>query len=152
MCGMKKLIILLLIAGVTAFLWWSFKPEISIEPVSGLPNSVGTDPSIKVNRNPIVITDKAVSPAAAKVVVYENSAFTPAVLTISVGDKVIFKNNHIAPIRLASNPHPIHTSFPEFDSDTLAPGESYEFTFGKPMTLSYHNHFNPVIGGKIIVQ
>jgi plastocyanin len=141
---MKKLLILLVVVGALAFLWWSFKPEIEIEPAG---NSLGA--GIEINKNPIVIGGPAV---AAKEVVYANNALAPAELRVKAGDRVIFRNNHVSVIRLSSDPHPIHTSFREFDSDTLQPGETYEFVFMKPMTLEYHNHFNPGVGGKIIVE
>ncbi len=138
---MKKIIIILVVVGVVAFLWWSFKPEISIEPADS--QSEASAPFI--SGDVVVVTD-------ARVIVYENNAFSPAELKIKVGDRVIFTNKHVAPIRIASNPHPVHTSFREFDSDTLASGETYEFTFKTSMTLNYHNHFNPGVGGKIVVE
>lgn len=85
-------------------------------------------------------------------VVYENGAFSPAALEVSVGATVTFTNKHTANIRIPSGPHPVHTSYPDFDSDTLAPGESYDFTFIEPMTLKYHNHFNPDAKGQVIVK
>lgn len=138
---MKKSLILLLIVGAAAFLWWSFKPKGGIEPAG---NAV--DAGIEITKNSVIITD------AAKVVVYATNAFSPAELRVKVGERVVFRNNHVSAIRLSSNPHPIHTSFRDFDSDTLQPGEAYEFTFTKLMTLEYHNHFNPGVGGKIIVE
>ncbi len=141
---MKKTIILLVIVGAVGFLWWSFKPELEIVPAG----SEGGGAVIEITKNPVTIVDK-VSPV--KEVIYQNNALSPATLTVKVGDMVRFVNRHVAPIRIASNPHPIHTSFGDFESDTLAPGESYEFTFTKKMTLDYHNHFNPGVGGKIVV-
>ncbi len=85
-------------------------------------------------------------------VVYENGAFAPALLKIRVGDTVNFTNKHSATIRIPSGPHPTHTSMPEFDSDTLASGESYSFTFTKPGTLNYHNHFNPSVKGQVVTE
>lgn len=85
-------------------------------------------------------------------VLYQNHSFTPAALKIKVGEKVTFTNKHVAAIRLASNPHPIHTSRSDFDSDTLDPGASYTFTFSQAGTLNYHNHFNPSVAGQIIIE
>lgn len=141
---MKKLFILLVVVGVVAFLWWSFKPEIEIEPAGNLSGT-----GIEISKNPVTITEKS---ALERIVVYANNAFAPAELKVKAGERVVFRNDHVAAVRLSSNPHPIHSSFREFDSDTLQPGETYEFVFTKSMTLEYHNHFNPGVGGKIIVE
>ena len=133
--------------GAVAFLWWSFKPEIEIVP-AGANEEDRAGAAIEITKNPILIVDRA----PAKEVVYQNNSFSPATLTIKAGDRVVFINRHTAPIRISANPHPIQTSFREFDSDTLAPGESYEFTFSEKMTLNYHNHFNPGVEGKIVVE
>ncbi|OGY59528.1 MAG: hypothetical protein A3B23_01045 [Candidatus Colwellbacteria bacterium RIFCSPLOWO2_01_FULL_48_10] len=92
--------------------------------------------------------------AVSKVVqvTYQNNTFNPKSLEINVGDTVEFVNKHIATIRASANPHPFHESFPEFDSDTLQPGQTYRFTFVKAMTLDYHNHFNPGAGGVITAR
>ncbi len=93
----------------------------------------------------------AQAPAGATVV-YENNTFNPSILTVNVGTIVTFTNRGASNILIPSAPHPIHTSFPEFYSDTLAPGESYSFTFATPMTLKYHNHYNPDAKGQVVVQ
>ena len=106
---------------------------------------------------PTPATEQQGSPAAAQpgaivyTVVYENNKFTPATLTIKAGDTVVFLNKHTGPISIASNPHPLHTSFPALRSD-IAPGFSYRFTFTEPATVGYHNHFNPSVTGQIIVK
>jgi plastocyanin len=78
--------------------------------------------------------------------------FTPKIVNIKVGDTVKWVNKHIGPIRVVSNPHPFHTSFPALDSDTLDPNAEYSFTFKEKVTVNYHNHFNPGVTGQIIVE
>ncbi len=90
--------------------------------------------------------------AAVYTIVYENNKFTPAALTIKAGDTVVFKNNHSGPISVGSNPHPLHTSFPDFSSGAIASGFNYRFTFAEPVVVNYHNHFNPSVVGQIIVK
>ena len=85
-------------------------------------------------------------------VMYENGAFSPAEITLKVGEKVMFKNGHTAAVRVSSNPHPSHTSYPTFDSDVMAPGDTWEFTAEKAGTIEYHNHFNPAVMGKVVVE
>ncbi|MBI4992021.1 MAG: cupredoxin domain-containing protein [Candidatus Harrisonbacteria bacterium] len=98
-------------------------------------------------------TTATTAPSAQRITVtYENNAFNPPEVKIKVGDTVIFDNQHSVAIRVSSDPHPIHTSFPELESDTLEPGNTYQLTFTKPGTVNYHNHLNPKAGGKIIVE
>ncbi len=83
---------------------------------------------------------------------YENNSFNPANLTLKVGDMVKFVNNHSFDIQVESNPHPIHTSMPDFSSGRLPPGGTFEFTFTAPVSFSFHNHFNPGAQGRITVE
>ena len=67
-------------------------------------------------------------------------------------EKVKFVNNGASEIEIASGPHPTHTSYPAFKSDSLAPGATYEFTATEKVTIKYHNHLNPSQTGTIIVK
>lgn len=87
------------------------------------------------------------------VVSYSDSGFSPVSLTIKVGDTVNFKNQSGKSMWVASDPHPIHTVYPEFDAKKeVANGENYSFTFTKVGTWKYHDHLNPSDTGTIIVQ
>jgi len=96
--------------------------------------------------------EAGVEPANIVTVSYENRAFSPASVEINTGDGIMFTNNHSAAIRIASNPHPIHTSYRKLESGSLQPGESYTFVATEPVTINYHNHFDPNIKGSIIVN
>lgn len=145
---MKKLIILSVVVGIVGFLWWSFKPELEIIPLDGSNDDLG-GASFEVNKNVITIVDDA---TAIKEIIYQNNIFSPATVNIGIGEKIKFINRYTAPIRISSDPHPVHTSFSEFDSGNLKSGESYEFIFSKSMTLEYHNHFNSSATGRVIVR
>ena len=97
-----------------------------------------------------------VAPAATgqeNVVTYSDSGFSPATITIKVGDTVVFKNESSRGMRVASNPHPVHTDYPGFDSkNSVGNGESYSFAFDKAGSWGYHNHLNPGDGGTVVVQ
>lgn len=87
------------------------------------------------------------------IVTLSNSGFTPASVTIKVGEKVTFKNDGSGQMWVASAPHPTHTNYPEFDEKIGAGnGQSYEFTFAKAGTWKYHNHLNPTQFGIVVVQ
>lgn len=86
-------------------------------------------------------------------VTYTADGFAPAVLNIAVGDIVTFTNKSDKSFRPASNPHPIHTDYPEFDAKTeIASGKTYEFTFTKSGEWGYHNHLNPKMMGVVVVK
>ncbi len=81
------------------------------------------------------------------------SEFSPASVEITKGSKVIFVNNTSSTAQVASDPHPLHTDFPEFGAGpVLQPGESFEFTFTKEMTFKYHDHLNASSSGTVIVK
>jgi plastocyanin len=86
-------------------------------------------------------------------VVYTDSGFSPANLTIRKGDSVTWTDNSSGNMWVASDPHPTHTNLPGFDESTFAePGQSYTYTFTVPGAHGYHNHANPGMRGVITVQ
>ena len=81
------------------------------------------------------------------------SKFEPANLTIGVGDTVKWLNKNNRPHWPASDSHPTHDIFPEFDPlKGFGLEESYSFTFTRRGTWFYHDHLYPNLVGKIIVK
>ena len=106
-----------------------------------------------VTPEPTTSTTAPAAETAAATITYENNAWNPAAVTVKAGEAVRIINKHRGNIRAVSNPHPFHTSQPDFDSDTLAPGEEYTYTTkAGTKKIEYHNHFNPGALGEIIVQ
>jgi plastocyanin len=86
-------------------------------------------------------------------IIYTGEGFSPAVTSIAVGDTVMFINKSDESFFPASNPHPEHTDYPEFDAKTeIAPGQSYKFTFAKPGEWGYHDHMNSKMFGVVVVK
>lgn len=84
---------------------------------------------------------------------YDGTKFTPKSVNIKLGDIVVFKNKSTSAFRPASNPHPTHTDYPEFDAKEAIPaGAIYQFKFLKVGNWGYHNHLNPSIGGLVNVS
>ena len=81
----------------------------------------------------------------------QENGFSPQELTIQKGDIVKFvSNNRI--FWPASNLHPSHTIYFEFDSkDPIKTGESWSFRFNKLGEWKYHDHLAPYFTGTIIV-
>jgi len=86
------------------------------------------------------------------VVVLKEEGFTPNMLRIKVGDRVEFKTTRGENFWPASNLHPTHGIFPEFDPKrALLPNETWGFQFNKAGQWGFHDHITPEYTGKIIV-
>ncbi|HEX3095828.1 MAG TPA: cupredoxin domain-containing protein [Patescibacteria group bacterium] len=113
---------------------------------------------VNANTNSVTSTPKeSTTPDGNDVAVfnvtYDGTAFSPSSLTIKNGDVVIFKNTGDSSFWPASDPHPTHTNYPEFDAKKAIPaGQTYQFKFTKTGTWGYHNHLNPAAHGTIIVK
>lgn len=88
-------------------------------------------------------------PEALKVetvtVTYSDDGFSPNEVTIAKGSTVNFVNKSQMPLWVASDPHPEHTDYPEFDvmrarDQYPGMGEDFSFTFDKVGTWKYHSH------------
>ncbi len=78
-------------------------------------------------------------PASGTVMVsIQNIAFNPNTITVRVGTTVMWMNNETSAI-----PHTVTSGTPSapsgmFDSGTLNPGQSFQFTFTTPGTFAYY--------------
>lgn len=126
--------------------------------------STSSSATVPANQPPAAQNPAGTSPttqAAENVVTYTDSGWSPSSITIRKGDTVIFKNTASDAMRVASNPHPVHTGYPTtggcvgstFDScANIAPGSSWSFTFDFVGSWGYHNHMNPSEMGTVVVQ
>lgn len=81
-----------------------------------------------------------------------SEGFSPEEITIKKGQTVTWVNNTSEFLWPASNLHPTHGIYPEFDPrEPIAPGESWSFTFQKVGTWRYHDHLRPIERGVIEV-
>ena len=79
--------------------------------------------------------------------------FSPAEVTIKTGETVTFYNFTKTPFWPASNEHPSHSIYSEFDSKKpIATGETWSFQFNKPGVWKYHDHLSPFFTGFVIVE
>ncbi len=85
-------------------------------------------------------------------ITFRQDGYRPTRLTVRVGDSVTFRNNSGKPFWPASNNHPIHELYPEFDPrKPIAPGESWQFTFTQEGKWRFHDHIYPEFRGTIMV-
>jgi plastocyanin len=79
--------------------------------------------------------------------------FEPANLKIKKGTIVTFKNTTNAQHWPASNIHPTHGIYPEFDPlKEVGPGQEWSFKFSKTGKWRFHDHLFPEFGGIIEVS
>ncbi|MBI3577003.1 cupredoxin domain-containing protein [Candidatus Gottesmanbacteria bacterium] len=81
-----------------------------------------------------------------------DSGFSPKIITVKKGTTVTFVNGSSASMWVASDVHPTHQLLPGFDELTsVAKGGSYDYTFVKVGTWTYHNHLSPSDKGTVVV-
>ena len=122
------LVSLLVIAlALIAGFWWKTDREASPEtpPESSASTSSSTEPA---NLEAVIVD-------------YTDVGYEPDRVRVPLGTTVTWRNDSSKPMWTASDPHPMHTIYPEFDAKVgVEPGASYSFTFTKRGTWSYHNH------------
>lgn len=80
------------------------------------------------------------------------NGFEPANALFHQGSKVLFLNRDTRAHWPASDPHPTHEIYPEFDPKrTIAPGDVWGFTFERVGKFGFHDHLNPHVRGVIEV-
>ncbi|GEM_PF-2519582 len=94
-------------------------------------------------------------------IVITKDGFSPKETKIKKGDAITWINKGDSPSWPASAFHPTHDVYPEkggciaskFDAcKDLVKGESFRFVFNYAGSWSYHDHLNPKLFGKIIVE
>lgn len=89
---------------------------------------------------------------ATVTIVMKPDAFEPNSLTVQKNTKVIFKNEDSKPHWPASDVHPIHSIYPEFDpQQAIDSGKGWSFIFDKVGNWRFHDHLSPSLRGEIRV-
>jgi len=82
---------------------------------------------------------------ATTTVSIEDMAFSPATITVKKGDTVTWTNKD-------SVSHTVDGDTQgTMESDTLAAGDTYQYTFDQAGTFAYHCDFHSSMKGKVIV-
>lgn len=96
--------------------------------------------------------DAALLGEPRQVIHMTNNGFEPAGFEIHAGDIVQWVNNDTADHWPASDLHPTHGIYPEFDPQTpIPPGESWSFRFDKEGNWRFHDHLKPLFRGVVKV-
>src|SRR5947207_2542475 len=76
-----------------------------------------------------------------KVIEMTKEGFEPQSVTVDENQTIIFYNRDTVSRYPASNPHPTHDLYPEFDpKKPILPGDSWPFRPKKIGTWKYHDH------------
>lgn len=85
-------------------------------------------------------------------VVMNTDSYTPSTFTVKKGSRVVFRNASDVSRWPASDYHPTHGIYPEFDpQEEVAEGEEWAFVFEKPGKWKIHDHMEPRIKGVVTV-
>ena len=95
----------------------------------------------KKTTTPAAVT---VTAAASSGVNIKNFAFTPATVSVHVGDTITWSNNDIAP-------HTATASDGSFNTGTINQGKSASHTFSKAGTFAYICSIHPNMHGTVVV-
>jgi plastocyanin len=108
------------------------------------PTAAPTSSAPTANPTPTA-TPTSVPTSNGNAVTIASFAFGPASLTVKVGTTVTWTNND-------SVTHTVTADAGAFASGPLAPGQSFQFTFRKAGTYTYHCSIHPTMTATIIVQ
>ncbi|MCH7492736.1 hypothetical protein IID19_04090 [Patescibacteria group bacterium] len=86
------------------------------------------------------------------IVTYTSDGYLPGNIMISPGGTVTWKNDSDITITVDSDPHPVHTSYPEFNLGSVQAGGELRFTFPNVGEYNYHNHLKASQVGTVTVE
>jgi plastocyanin len=82
-----------------------------------------------------------------------DNGFRPQFIDIKKGDTITFNSERSVPFWPASNLHPTHELYPEFDpQEPIDPHKTWRFTFNKIGAWKFHDHLSPDKTGVIYVK
>ena len=96
-------------------------------------------------------------PTSAATITISATGANPRSVTVSPGGRVTFVNNDVREHQMYSDPHPEHTSCPEFDQvGFLTPGQSRTTgNLNTARTCNFHDHGNfenTSLRGSVVVR
>ena len=139
-----SIIVIILIAGL-AYAFWPASTEApsTNHPLAEIPAPVVKTPERATSTKP----------AESALITYTDRGFSPEIVEVAQDGTVTFKNESTRDLWVASNEHPEHLMYPEFDAKKgYTPGSEYQFTFEKAGSWQYHDHLKASLGGTVIVK
>lgn len=140
----KNILVTLLVIGVVALALFIFM---------GGENAEAPQAQNQQEEQTSNINDEEEVSGETHTIVYTDDGYSPQDITIEAGDRVIFENSSSGNFWPASNDHPVHNDYSEFDSrEPIGTSGNFSFTFERAGEWGYHDHLNPQFGGTITVQ
>src|SRR3989344_970919 len=133
----KKLIIIfcVLVVGLLVFLFYS--------------NNENGGNKIKEQ----VLVSPDLTNVATHNLVLSKDGYKPEKISIKKGEAITFSTTEDNLFWPASNIHPSHSIYPEFDPKMpVEPSQTWSFIFSKNGVFEYHDHLNPIYRGVIEVS
>lgn len=94
--------------------------------------------------------------AEETIITFSDTGITPAQVTVKSGSLLTFQNNSTKKVSVGSDPHPTHTQNPEITGGEfildLEPGATSSVTMTKVGSWGFHDHLNPAVRGKVVVE
>ena len=86
-------------------------------------------------------------------IVLADGGYRPKSVTVTAGTTLIFSTTRKTPFWPASNPHPSHSLYPEFDSmDPIDASSTWTFVITKSGVWGYHDHIRSYFTGVVYVK
>lgn len=122
----------------------------------GITNRPHQTPPTTDSANPRATTsnqskDVVPAPSDRMMVLFTQSGFQPARVTVKKGSVVTIKNDSNETVQFSSDDHPTHRKNPEMNLRPLGPGESASYTATKVGEWGYHDHLHADKTGTITV-
>ncbi|MDP2676491.1 MAG: hypothetical protein Q8O83_02290 [bacterium] len=87
------------------------------------------------------------------IIVITDNGFDPQEIEIVQGDTIVFQNKGEKDHWPASDIHPTHEMYPDFDPQKpILPGSSWRFAFERMGTMGFHDHVSPEFTGIVRVK
>jgi len=115
-------------------------------------NDSKTSTKTATNNNQGVELKTSGDAQSANTIVYSDSGFSPASLTVKSGTPVTITNKSSRTLKFSSDPHPMHTDNPELNEDSLAAGQSQTLTPTTTGKHGIHDHNDATKTMTLIVQ
>ncbi len=80
------------------------------------------------------------------------TGFSPRIVTIKVNEGISWTNKSGVKATINSADHPTHKKFPEINLGEFGNNISLTHIFTKSGRYDFHNHYNPLQSGTIIVE
>lgn len=107
--------------------------------------------SVETLEEPVIV-EVIPEPEFEYEVQYTAEGYSPNVLEVEIGSRVAFHNMSDIPMWTASDPHPVHSDFSDFDAQRgYGVGETYIYQFQNVGTFGFHNHMKSLHRGVIRV-